>query len=66
MSATSALTRSFEALPMMNPMYSPITPYLLKKSMNSIHNPLGSGGGAGFSVNASLIFTSFSRIFTSS
>ena len=53
-------------LPMMNPIASPTTPYLLIKLMNSLQSHLGYGGGAGAAVNASLIFTSSVRILLSS
>ena len=61
-----SLRYSMALRPMMNPIASSTTPYLLMKSMNSIQSHLGYGGGAGAAVNVSLIFTSSVRILLSS
>ena len=67
MSDTNALTRLPAAPPIITAMASPITPYLLRKDMNSAVKPSGAvgAGGAGLGSSATLIFCNSSRILSS-
>ena len=66
MSDTKALTRLPAAPPIITAIANPITPYFLRKAINSAVKPAGGAGagGAGLGSSASLIFLSSSRILS--